>query len=92
MSVESDGDDADAVCCSIQIDFLGTTNAAMVLSIFSDTCWWLLIVIPMYAFYKLWVSCILPWIQSDPGEPMDPNAPRSRKERRAAARDEKRSR
>lgn len=83
-----------AVLCSIQIDFLGTTNAAMVLSIFSDACWWLLIVIPMYGFYKLWVSCIWPWIQQDPGdgEPMDPNAPRSRKERRAAEREEKRRR
>jgi len=72
--------------CSTQIDFLGTANGAMVLSIFSDSCWWLLIVIPMYMFYKLWVSCIWPWIQQDPGEPIDPNAPRSRKERRAAAR------
>ena len=77
---------------SVQIDFLGTTNAAMVLSIFSDFCWWFLIVIPIYGLYKLWVSCIWPWIQAEPSEPMDPNAPRNRKERRAAEREERRKR
>lgn len=92
VDVWFDDDTRTLVWSSVQIDFLGTTNGAMVLSIFSDACWWVLIVIPMYAFYKLWVSCIWPWIQQDPGEPMDPNAGMSRKERRLAERQDKRRR
>ena len=67
-------------------------NAAMVLSIFSDSFWWFLIVIPMYLFYLFWVSCIWPWIQADDGgggRVQDPMQTGSRKERRQAAREDK---
>ena len=49
-------------------DILLVTSAIQFLALISLHFWWLWLIIPLVAFYRLWVGVIAPWIFAAPPE------------------------
>lgn len=52
-------------------DILIVTAVCQALSSFSNYFWFLWLIIPIVAFYKLWVSVLSPWIFQEAEEPTE---------------------
>merc|ERR1712173_258948 len=63
-------------------DVIFLTCGIQVLSLYSTWAWILWLIVPMTAFYKIWIGYIWPWISYAPPEPTDEEKKRMAKKQK----------